>query len=497
MFRVVTMSSQGNERVLGRWDTQTSRRQLVRNALMIFACQPVAQRLAADKGAPVDGYDRFGGWKGKKFKATGFFRVTKDDRWWIVTPEGHAFLSFGINHLHPDLWNQDYNREAWTSQLGLDNLYGRKFHSELRAWFLRICRDFGFNTVGVHASLDVVNTPRPSMPYMRPIPFVEIPHWKTDIPDANFVDVFSADFARHCEHLAKDFAAPARNDPFLMGYAMTDCPLFTEEDCRERPDVIGGARRESRIGWPRRLRNLGTHHPGKAAYVATMRDLYRDRIGDFNATYGTQFESFDALASAERWRPHTNLSNANESRDNTEFLKRVVSKYYETARDAIRRHDPNHMFLGDKINANTDSLDTVLPVTSKFTDIVFYQMYARYEVQRPGLDRWSRLVGKPVINGDSAFTMITESMPRPYGPVADTLEERAAWTTEFFRNAFARPEFVGWHYCGLIDASNRVPRKRDRQHSGLLDGYGKPYPALKQAIRASTAEMYSLAEAKL
>ena len=81
------------------------------------------------------------------------------------------------------------------------------------------------------------------------------------------------------------------------------------------------------------------------------------------------------------WRPYTQLSNGNETRDNIAFLHRVVGKYYETARDAIRRYDTNHMFVGDKINANTDSLDIVLPITSQYTDLVFYQMYARYEVQ--------------------------------------------------------------------------------------------------------------------
>ena len=66
--------------------------------------------------------DRFGGWTGRKFKATGFFRVEKDERWWLVTPEGHAFLSFGINHLYPDLFRQKYNRESWQKRLGVEKL---------------------------------------------------------------------------------------------------------------------------------------------------------------------------------------------------------------------------------------------------------------------------------------------------------------------------------------------------------------------------------------
>ena len=437
--------------------------------------------------------DRFGGWTGKRFEATGFFRVEKDERWWLVTPEGNAFLSWGINHLHPDLWHQDYNREAWRKRLGLQQLRGPEFYAALRAWFLEVSRQFGFNTAGVHTHLPTINRPRPEVPYMQPIRFVDVAHWKPEIPDSNFMDVFAPEFEQHCDRMAKDVALPVKDDPYLLGYSMTDCTMFTEEDLRERPDVIGGKRRKSRIGWPRRLRNLGGGAPGKQAYVDTMRDLYCGRIKDFNATYGTRFESFDALAAAANWRPHTRLSNANEKRDNIVFLQRVVAKYYETARDAIRRYDPNHMFVGDKINANTDSLDTVLPVTSQYTDIVFYQMYGRYEVQKPGLDRWSKQVDQPFINGDSSFTMVTDTMPRPYGPVADTLEQRAEWTDEFFRNAFARPDFVGWHYCGLIDAPNLVPRKQARQHSGLLDRYGTPYPELEEVLRACVDEMYSIA----
>ncbi len=151
------------------------------------------------------------------------------------------------------------------------------------------------------------------------------------------------------------------------------------------------------------------------------------------------------------------------------------------------------MFVGDKINANTDSLDTVLPITSQYTDMVFYQMYGRYEVQKPGLDRWSKLVDKPLLNGDSSFTMTTDTMPRPYGPVADDLDQRAEWTAEFFVQAFDRPDFVGWHYCGLIDASNLVPRKAARQHSGLLNGYGEPYPQLERILKTCAEGIYEIA----
>ena len=195
----------------------------------------------ADAAVAKRDVDRYGGWKGKRFKATGFFRVEKDDRWWLVTPDGNAFLSWGINHLYPDLWKQEYNREVWKKKLGMQQLNGPAFNAALRFWFLGIRDRLGFNTVGVHNALQILNQPRPALTYLQPVRFVDIPHWKKDIPDSNFVDVFSPEFTRHCDGLARKIALYVKDDPFLLGYSMTDCTMFTEEDLRERPDVIGEA----------------------------------------------------------------------------------------------------------------------------------------------------------------------------------------------------------------------------------------------------------------
>lgn len=442
--------------------------------------------------SPAD-LDKYGGWKGKKFKATGFFRAEKDERWWLVTPEGNAFISLGINHFMPYLFQQKYNNSAWQNLLGVKKGKGQEFNEALRNWFLKTCKDFGFNTVGCHNAVNLINDPTPTMAYMHPIKFIDVPHWKTEVPDESFLDVFSTGFEHRCDKLARKFALPLKDDPYLLGYSMTDCTLFTHEDCRERTDVIGGRRRKSRIGFVQRLRNLPDSAAGKQVYVQLMQKLYRENIQDFNQVYQTSFVSFTELAKAQNWRMHIHLHNGFEVRDNIEFLKLVVDKYYEVAKNSIHKYDPNHMFVGDKLNANTDSIDSVLPVTSKYTDIIFYQMYARYEVQKAGLDRWVSLVDKPIINGDSAYTMVTEHMPRPYGPVADNLEERAQWTDEFFVNSFARKNFVGWHYCGLIDATNQNPHKKMRQHSGLMTDFGKPYPILQEIMKKRSQQMYSIA----
>ena len=95
--------------------------------------------------APVD-CDRFGGWTGKRFEATGFFRTEHDGtRWWLVTPEGNAFLVFGINHYHAHLFGQpDCNRDHWVRAFGAADFHDRKWLEGFRDLAAKHCDHFGF-----------------------------------------------------------------------------------------------------------------------------------------------------------------------------------------------------------------------------------------------------------------------------------------------------------------------------------------------------------------
>ena len=155
-----------------------NRRESIQTLLTATGAGGLIWNLSANDATNTE-LDHYGGWKGKSFEATGFFRVEKDDRWWLVTPEGNAFLSFGINHLYPDLFRQRFNKEAWQKRLGVSDLNENStFNPALRNWFLQTCRDYGFNTVGVHNALQIVNRPKPAVPYMQPIKFIDVPHWK-------------------------------------------------------------------------------------------------------------------------------------------------------------------------------------------------------------------------------------------------------------------------------------------------------------------------------
>lgn len=428
--------------------------------------------------------DRFGGWTGKRFEPTGFFRTEHDgERWWLVTPEGNAFISFGINHYHANWWTQPYNRDHWVREFGAEEPWDQAWRKGFRDAALADCRRLGLNTLGYHSETPMLIDPPlgPVMPYVRHYEPVLISLHRKATPEA-YADIFAPDFKEQCEAAARKMAEPYADDPMILGYAMSDVPVLTDNETKWSGVTT----------WPRVLRNLGTDAPGKREYVKVMRERY-EGVAAFNAAYGTGFPSWDALAAAEDWRPDTDFANQAELADNMEFLRRCVDRYYSVAKAALRRYDTNHMFLGDKINANGDALDNVIEVTSRYTDLVLFQCYGRWDYQGSNLDRWSPTVDQPFLNGDSTYSVPTEMMPNPCGPHARDQAERAAWTLEFAESAFARPDFVGWHICGIIDTWKTMPGKAERQHCGLMTPTGEFYPEMGQAVRDLSRRLYQIA----
>ena len=318
-------------------------------------------------------------------------------------------------------------------------------------------------------------------PYVARYEPLVLSHYHQPTPET-YADVFSPEYEAICAATAREMAEPYANDPMILGYCMADIPAMTDDDAEDRKITT----------WPRRLRNLGADSPGKRAYVDTMRKRH-DGIVAFNAVYKTDFVSWDALLAAKSWRPDARPTSRAERDDNTAFLRLCVDKYYGVAKAALRRVDPNHLFLGDKINANSDAFDAVVGVTSRHTDVVNIQFYARWERQKAVMDRWSDKVGQPFLNGDSGFSVPTESMPNPYGPHARDQAERAKWTREFMENAAARPDFVGWHMCGIIDTSKDMLTKVQHQQQGLMTTHGVFYPEMEAVVRDVSSRLYDIA----
>ncbi len=442
--------------------------------------------------------DQYGGCTSIRFEPTGFFRLESADRWWLVTPEGNAYLSFGLNHVECRHLLREYNRTHWAQEFGVAaNAPASEFQAGFERKVKADMEAFGVSTLGTHSGSegyvddffnDVVS-----------VRMVDICHYQTPTA-ADFRDVFADEFVKHCEQHAAEIVAPRKDDPRVLGYTLTDCPILTEPESWPHVYNIYGWDRPQVPTWPRVLRNLGEESAGKRAYVSTMRQLYSDDIGEFNKTYSTAFANFDMLLHTRDWRRRPDLDNQREARDNAEFLLKVIDRCYEVEVAAIRKYDPNHLIFGDKFQGNRMGLPVPpehIAMAAKHFDLLFFQKYAVWTDLEPLLDQFRQHgAGKPCYMGDSSINVPKENLPDPFGPQVANQSIRAEAFREAFYNAFAREDFVGWDWCGWMDQWVDDPtnlQARDPRHAGVQDPFGRYDQPIQQMMKQFSAEMYDIA----
>ncbi|MBK1875231.1 hypothetical protein [Pelagicoccus mobilis] len=428
--------------------------------------------------------DQYGGLKSKHFdiESNGFFRTHyQDGQWWLVTPDNNAFLSFGLNHFHSNLWVQDYNKTHWENKFGgtaWSPNWKESFHDHAR----QLVTDCGANTMGYHNEEAILLSRKPLLPYFKQyIPVKISMHMKKK----DYVDVFAPSFKEMCNAAAQEQVAPYVNDKMIIGFAMADIPVLTEGWAK-------AVQRQKIPTWAMVLRNLPAKAPGKQAYMKVIKDRYSS-INDFNQTYATEFPSWAALEKAENWRDFTDFSNETEIADNNSFNELCMRKYYETASTAFRAVNKNHLFLGDKLNANMrvmPELDLTIDVAKDYVDVILFQFYGDGAYQDRIQNRIAEVAQKPIINGDGGFGAFGDpKMPNPQTPKAKDQTQRAEWFYKYAKTSFAHPNFVGYHVCGVIDSWKTAPH--GTQKPGIIDPLGERHDAVIDMFSKIADDLYS------
>jgi hypothetical protein len=153
-------------------------------------------------------YDSYGGWTKLQGKKTGFFHTEQiGGRWWLVTPEGNAFYSKGVEavDLSADKKKPPADKEKAAKDVA----------RQLKFW--------NFNTVGLWSKKI------PGMPWFAHLGFAAnfVPNmWLLGIVP----DYFSPEFRDSVEKQASKMCPGLVNDPWLIGY-------FTDNEIRWVPDI--------------------------------------------------------------------------------------------------------------------------------------------------------------------------------------------------------------------------------------------------------------------
>jgi len=421
--------------------------------------------------APAEGplpLDRYGGLTTIQFEATGFFRTHHDgERWWLVSPDGNAFLSLGVccissSHDKERGTNRDYYNESVLKKRGSAEQWKEVTLERLKAW--------GVNTLGGWSSEEL----RDVVPYTVVLSMGTGMWRRGAVPD-----FFSGEFEQHAAAQARSAAAHV-NDPFLLGYFLAN-ELPWLPDHRMCPDLFSGY-----VAMP-------PDAPGKGRLVRFFRERYADpaafgQVWDVDLAALAALAEVDSLAARDRKRART---------DRDAFVLLAARQYFKVATDAVRAVDPNHLILGCRFIWQT-AARSVVEACGEYCDVVSTNCYETGPVARillagansgvtrmPGdryaLTRYGELTGKPLLITEFSFRAhdsgCVNSFPPAIivGPIAATQRERADKFERFATRWIAQPCFVGYHWFQYMDQPRGGRFDGEDSNFGIVDITDEPH----------------------
>lgn len=407
---------------------------------------------------------------------TGYFHVEKHDgAWWLIDPNGNGFYAVGTDHASYHVhWCQDlgyapYHRNV-KEKYGSEEKWARTTADRLNRW--------GFNAVTARHSTHLRHTHLAHTEWFGAARgFVEVSNIVPRTRWTGFPNVFSPEWPRHCDLVARKLCAGKREDPWLLGYFLDNELQWFGDLSNWRDDY--GLWKET---WKK-----PADHSAKQAWIEVARE-HCSSIDEFNDAWGRDYESWSALAESTNPRhPDTDEARA-MARD---YVRLVAERYFKVTTEAIRRHDPNHMILGCRFAGWSPG---IWDICGKYCDIVSFNDYPRLDVTRgvpadivEEYREIHRKANAPLWITEWSFPALDSGLPCKHGAgMRVATQEQKARCYRFFQSTvFSLPFMVGSDYFMYVDEpelgiSDSFP---EDSNYGLVNVEDEPYETL---VRTAT-----------
>jgi hypothetical protein len=409
--------------------------------------------------APEPEVSTYGGWKTDiPFVASGYYRVEKrDGRFWFVDPEGYPYIHKGVAVFRP-------GRSVLQSQ-SLQKKYGSKQNWARKE--AQLLKNHGFNGTGAWSDHDLLRENPEGLTYtiiVNPMGNYKADHlkkfngkyemagWQGYRYD--LIMVFDPEFDSYVQKAMAPLAK-YREDKHLLGY-------FTDNELPWKNDALD-----------RHLRYL---KPNEAGYKAAKtwlvarkgKDASLEKVTDedrraFNAFY---FET---------------------------YMKKVVS--------ALRKVDPNHLYLGCRFNQEKEELSNpdIFRVAGKYMDVISINHYRKWEPVQEIMENWVNWSGKPFIITEWYTKGEDSGLPNRTGAGwnVPTQKDRGYFYQNFTLELIKSKGCVGWHWFTYQDNDpldlSTDPSNRD-SNKGIVDSKFQPYTPLLEEMKKLNDHVYRLTE---
>jgi hypothetical protein len=396
------------------------------------------------------GYCKYGGYLGTRAKATGFFRVEQiGGRWWFIDPDGHYFLSVGVNGIGVGgASTRVQGREKYfAAQPPADAPAGasgrRPQPGDFYGW--NLARRYGAGW-DVKASQMAVrrmeawglNTARSQLFPDNPKAYaIQLRGVRVEPTYMGMPDVYSEEFARSMEATTSSQLSPVKDDPYLLGYFIGNEPAWPGRESELADMILAG--KESEI--QRRLK----------AFLAQ---------GDTPAR-------------------------------RKEFVLAAFEYQLQVTNRAARKADPNHLNLGIRFGALPP--DDVIRLARVF-DVYSHNIY-EYAPDRQWVEKLYQLTGRPLLIGEFHFGTPTRGQAASLVQTASEKERGIAYRY-YMEQVASMPSFLGAHWFAWLDQSVTGRMDGENYSFGFIDVTDRASPEFLEGVIAANKRLLAVHSGK-
>ncbi|MHB8898756.1 MAG: LamG domain-containing protein [Thermoguttaceae bacterium] len=396
----------------------------------------------------------YGGWVGKRFKATGFFRAERiGSRWWLIDPEGYRFIHVGVATVA--VGSSENMRKAFAEKFGDDKTWAAETK--------RLLRELNFNGTGGWADHERLGLSGERMPYVVRMSLMSGFGKKLGVTHAvpghtgfelECIPVFHPDFAAYCRQEAQVLAS-VRDDAYVVG-------IYSDNEL-QTPKLENYLKLD---------RNNPAQRPNYEAALAWLRQ--RKGRQDVSPADVTMM-------------------------DRLEFAGYAFDRYFRIVTEAIRGVDPNHLYIGSRLMSPNFQNPFVWKAAAPYCDVVAVNYYSCWGPRLDEVAFWQTLCPRPILITEFYVKGEDSGLPNTTGAgwIVPTQADRGRFYQHYVLGLLESGSCVGWHWFKYQDND---PEQKGAELSnidsnkGIVDIRYRPYGDLVEAMKAINGEVYPLTE---
>jgi len=196
---------------------------------------------------------------------------------------------------------------------------------------------------------------------------------------------------------------------------------------------------------------------------------------------------------AKQWlqKKHGRKASDISEEDELEYMGFLVDHYYQTVTRALRKNDPNHIILGERLHASAKYNPHIIEAVGKYSDVISINFYRDWVPPQRVRAMWREKGNKPFLITEFYAKAADSGLENENGAgwVVPTQKERVQHFENFAMEMLGTPNCIGFQWFRFVDDEG--------SNKGVYNLQYRPYQELQDSMNNISNGLYRLRSQRL